>query len=78
MLPGTLAYVLEDDVGVCGYVLAALDSKPFYALLQSEWLPKAAAMYPQPDEACMCTWIHIHICSMIVILLFWPLHLFTH
>ncbi len=52
MLPGTLAYVLEDDIGVCGYVLATLDSKPFYTLLESEWLPKAAAMYPQPDEAC--------------------------
>eukprot|EP00042_Codosiga_hollandica_P045458 m.463095 g.463095 ORF g.463095 m.463095 type:complete len:129 (+) comp57029_c0_seq6:353-739(+) len=44
-LPGTIAYVLEDATGVCGYVLAAIDSKPFYDAFRSDWLPAVAAKY---------------------------------
>jgi len=34
-----LCFLLEDDEGICGYVLAALDSKSFYKKLQEEYLP---------------------------------------
>jgi ribosomal protein S18 acetylase RimI-like enzyme len=49
--PG-LAFVLEDDEGVGGYVLGALDTTAFDALLEAEWWPALRGRYPppQPDE----------------------------
>ena len=44
-----LAFVLEDGAGVCGYVLAALDSARFYERLQAEWLPSLCARHPDPE-----------------------------
>ena len=32
--------MVEDDQGVCGYALAALDSRAFYARYDREWRPK--------------------------------------
>ena len=46
--PG-LAFVLEDDEGVCGYVLAAADSRRFYARYEAEWRPRLAAEFPEPE-----------------------------
>lgn len=43
-----LAFVLEDDGGVCGYVLGALDSRSFYARYVAEWLPPLQARIPRP------------------------------
>ena len=43
-----LAYVLEDENGVCGYVLGALDSKVFYQRYLQEWLPPLQQTYARP------------------------------
>lgn len=43
-----LAFVLEDDAGVCGYVLGALDSADFYRRMLEVWLPSLQARYPRP------------------------------
>ncbi len=43
-----LAFVLEDDLGVCGYVLAALDSERFYQRYREEWLPAVQGRHPAP------------------------------
>lgn len=43
-----LAFVLEDEEGVCGYVLGALDSEAFYHRYESEWLPKWHERFPRP------------------------------
>lgn len=48
-LPSCLAYVLEDNQGVCGYVLAAIDSRAFYRDLQSLYLPSIASKYTEPS-----------------------------
>lgn len=48
VLEPSLAFVLEDDQGVCGYVLAALDSVRFYARMLTEWLPPLRARFPAP------------------------------
>jgi ribosomal protein S18 acetylase RimI-like enzyme len=45
--PG-LALILEDDDGVCGYALGALDSRAFYERYKKEWLPKLQADFPLP------------------------------
>ncbi|HTH48282.1 MAG TPA: GNAT family N-acetyltransferase [Candidatus Limnocylindria bacterium] len=47
-LEPALAFVLEDDQGICGYTLAALDSRRFYGRFEQEWLPPLRAIYPAP------------------------------
>jgi ribosomal protein S18 acetylase RimI-like enzyme len=44
----TLAFVLEDDEGVGGYVLGALDTTAFDARLEQEWWPALRSRYPLP------------------------------
>jgi ribosomal protein S18 acetylase RimI-like enzyme len=45
--PG-LAFVLEDERGVGGYVLGALDTTAFDARLEVEWWPALRGRYPLP------------------------------
>ncbi len=42
------AFVLEDDAGVCGYVIGAPDTAAFEARLEREWWPTLRAQYPDP------------------------------
>ena len=46
-----LSFVLEDAEGVCGYVLAALNSGEFYDRFRREWLPSVGKQYPNPPVA---------------------------
>jgi ribosomal protein S18 acetylase RimI-like enzyme len=48
ILQPDLAFVVEDDEGVAGYVLGALDSTVFEDLLEAEWWPKLRIDYPVP------------------------------
>jgi len=43
------AFVLEDSGGVCGYALAALDSKKFYARYETEWRVDLCRRFPAPQ-----------------------------
>lgn len=43
-----LAFVLEDEQGVCGYVIGALDSAAFAETLEREWWPALREHYPPP------------------------------
>jgi ribosomal protein S18 acetylase RimI-like enzyme len=45
----SLAFVAEDEAGVGGYIVAALDSRAFEHRLQQGWLPKLRARYPEPS-----------------------------
>ena len=47
-LEPNLAFVLEDEIGVCGYVLGALDSAEFYHAYLTQWLPPIRGKYPEP------------------------------
>ncbi|MEZ4630018.1 MAG: GNAT family N-acetyltransferase [Deinococcales bacterium] len=49
ILAPELAFVLEDEQGVCGYVLGALDSETFYQAMQTQWLPSLKAQVPDPQ-----------------------------
>lgn len=44
----TLAFVLTDSEGVCGYALGALDSRGFYERYEKEWRPDLCARFPAP------------------------------
>jgi ribosomal protein S18 acetylase RimI-like enzyme len=41
--------VLEDDEGVCGYALGAVDSRAFYRRYEQEWRPGLCARFPPPQ-----------------------------
>jgi GNAT superfamily N-acetyltransferase len=45
--PG-LSLILEDDAGICGYALGALDSRAFYDRYEREWRPGLCARFPEP------------------------------
>jgi ribosomal protein S18 acetylase RimI-like enzyme len=47
-LEPSLAFVLEDNLGVSGYVLGALDTKKFRERFVKEWLPPLQKRYPDP------------------------------
>ncbi len=42
------AFVLEDEQGVCGYTLGALDTITFQKRYLEEWLPPLQKKYPDP------------------------------
>lgn len=42
------AFVIDGPLGVCGYVLGAVDSTDFYARLNAEWFPRLAEKLPDP------------------------------
>ena len=44
-----LSLILEDESGIAGYALAALDSRVFYARYEAEWRPALCARFPAPD-----------------------------
>lgn len=57
-----LAWVVEDDEGVCGYCLGAADSLAFYDAFERHWRPDLVARFPAPTGA-PATWTraqHIH------------------
>ena len=43
-----LSWVVEDDQGVCGYALAALDSRAFFARYDQQWRRNLCAQFPSP------------------------------
>jgi ribosomal protein S18 acetylase RimI-like enzyme len=44
----SLAFVAEDESGVGGYILGALDSRAFERQLETEWWPALREKYPAP------------------------------
>lgn len=44
-----LSVVLEDAGGICGYALAAFDSRAFYNRYETEWRPNLCARFAAPD-----------------------------
>ncbi len=49
VLEPELALVAEDDAGVGGYILGALDTPAFEARLETQWWPALRAQYPDPQ-----------------------------
>ena len=43
-----LSLVVEDEHGLCGYCLAALDSHAFYAQYDRQWRPRLCQQFPLP------------------------------
>jgi ribosomal protein S18 acetylase RimI-like enzyme len=46
----SLAFVAEDELGVGGYIVGALDSKAFERRLEMEWWPALRLRYPAPPS----------------------------
>jgi ribosomal protein S18 acetylase RimI-like enzyme len=43
-----LSFILEDHAGICGYALAAFDSRRFYARYDAQWRPALCERFPEP------------------------------
>ncbi len=52
----SLAFVAEDQAGVGGYCLGALDTRAFEQCLEAEWWPGLRLRYPEPDPAARDRW----------------------
>lgn len=48
MFERELSVILEDEQGMCGYALGALDSRVFYARYETEWRPRLCAQFSAP------------------------------
>jgi len=48
MFEPELSLILEDEQGICGYALGALDSHVFYARYEAEWRPRLCARFSAP------------------------------
>jgi ribosomal protein S18 acetylase RimI-like enzyme len=46
----SLAFVAEDEAGVGGYIVGALDSRAFEARLEADWWPALRHRYPAPPS----------------------------
>lgn len=44
-----LSVILEDEEGLCGYALGAVDSRGFYRRYDTEWRPRLCAQFPEPQ-----------------------------
>jgi GNAT superfamily N-acetyltransferase len=57
-----LSLALEDDSGVCGYALAAFDSRRFYDRYEREWRPALVAQFAAPagDRSRWTAVEHVH------------------
>ena len=53
-----LSLILQDDQGICGYALGALDSRTFYARYDREWRPDLCARHPEP-QGDPATWTRV-------------------
>lgn len=49
------AFVVEDEIDICGYVLGALDTKKFRERFIAEWLPPLQKRYSDP-QGDLTTW----------------------
>jgi len=45
----SLAFVAEDDLGVGGYIVGALDTRAFEKRLETDWWPALRDRYPAPS-----------------------------
>ena len=48
VLQPDLAFVVEDDQGVAGYVIGTDDTRAFEARLEAQWWPRLRAAHPDP------------------------------
>ena len=51
-----LAFVVEDDEGVGGYIVGALDTYKFEMQLEEKWWPSLRIVYPDPPLAARAQW----------------------
>ncbi|HEY9104323.1 GNAT family N-acetyltransferase [Chitinimonas sp.] len=55
------AWVVEDELGVCGYALGTPDSTRFYARMTTDWLPPLRQRHPvprAPEDAWLVSQLH--------------------
>jgi ribosomal protein S18 acetylase RimI-like enzyme len=51
MLEPDLVFVLQDEIGICGYILGTRDSQAYQAWMERSWLPAWRAKHPLTVQA---------------------------
>lgn len=51
-----LCFVAEDDLGVAGYIVGTVDTRPFEDRLEREWWPTLRVRYPDPGAQLQPDW----------------------
>lgn len=49
-LSSEYCFVVEDDTGICGYALAALDARQLRTKSEICWIPELLRKYPAPKK----------------------------
>lgn len=49
-LSSEYCFVVEDDTGICGYALAALDARQLRTKSEVCWIPELLRKYPAPKK----------------------------
>lgn len=44
------AFMLEDEKGICGYIIGAVDTQSFFKKVKLNWLPVLQKQYKEPSE----------------------------
>ncbi len=76
-----LTFMLEDQLGACGYILATADSQLFEQRMEQEWLPALRSKHPMPNsedtsrDAAMIRTIHKGYQANPNLMLEYPAHL---
>lgn len=56
LLSPETSLVVEDDEGVAGYIVGALDTRAFEALVEAKWWPELRPLYADPSDTPHETW----------------------
>lgn len=56
LLAAELAFVIEDELGVAGFVVGALNTSTWEAQLERDWWPALRLHYPDPDIGSSDAW----------------------
>lgn len=55
-LASNLSFVVEDTVGVAGFIAGAIDTVSFERRLEDEWWPDLRAVYVEPNQDTRANW----------------------
>lgn len=55
------SFVIEDDVGICGYVVAGVDARDLSKKSKMSWIPTMCEKYPLTEKKESCSPVDVSI-----------------
>lgn len=66
VLSPEFCFVIEDEDGICGYALAAVDAQQFFKKQEISWLPELLSKYPMKDNLAAPVKVPLRMVSIIL------------